>query len=53
MAESLSDVFWRLVAKGWTSDQIGLHPDYIAAYRREHPAGHDCLRCITEARDGE
>ncbi len=36
MPESVADVFWRLVQAGLDSGQIGKHPDYLAAWEREH-----------------
>lgn len=47
MAETVEQVFWRLVGAGVASGEIGQHPDYQAAWSREHPEGHDCLTCAT------
>jgi hypothetical protein len=45
--ESLERAFWRLVGTGLDAGAIGKHPDYQAAWAREHPVGHGCLTCVT------
>lgn len=33
--ETVEQVFWRMVKEGVPSDEIGRHPDYQAAVKRE------------------